>query len=137
VLILATTADFESWTGDIAPENVGAMLREASVLVSDATKADVYDVLPSGLPSDPDLSDALRDATCAQAESWILTGDDPRKGAGGQLARPTTSSIDGASVSYDTYLTAGDRSRALTSLHATAYRILRAAGLASATASLQ
>ena len=76
-------------------------------------------------------SEAMQEATCAQVHAWLASGDDPIKGAGGQEPRLTTTAIDGASLSYDTYLTAPDRMNALKFLAPGALRILRLAGLAS------
>lgn len=73
----------------------------------------------------------MRDATCAQVEMWLTAGINPVAGAGGQEARPTVSAIDGASVSFDTYLTADAFAKAIDNLSDTAFSILRNAGLAS------
>lgn len=131
MLVFATEDQLAEWSGEPPPMNARVLLREASILVRDACRADVFDVLPNGLPEDDDKREALQDATCAQAAAWAATGDDPLKGPGGQEPRMTLSGIDGAQVSFDTYLTAGDRAKSLTQLCASAYRILRAAGLAS------
>lgn len=131
MLVFATEDQLSSWTGAPSPLNASILLREASILVRDACRADVFDILPNGLPVDDDKREALQDATCAQAAMWATSGDDPTKGPGGQEPRLTVSAIDGASISYDTYLTAPDRAKALTGLCAGAYRILRNAGLAS------
>lgn len=131
MLVFATEDQLSSWMGTPGPLNAGVLLREASTLVRSACRADVFDTLPNGLPVDDDKREALQDATCAQAAVWAATGDDPIKGPGGQEPRLTVSGIDGANVSYDTYLTAPDRARALTTLCPSAYRILHSAGLAS------
>ncbi|MCA1008996.1 hypothetical protein LCL87_25070 [Rhodococcus hoagii] len=131
MLVFATEDQLSSWLGTPGPLNAGVLLREASILVRDACRCDVFDTLPNGLPEDDDKREALQDATCAQAATWAATGDDPLKGPGGQEPRMTLSGIDGAQVSFDTYLTAGDRAKSLTQLCASAYRILRSAGLAS------
>jgi hypothetical protein len=132
VLVYADTADYESYTKNTAPDNAHSLLREASILVTNATRGDVYEVQANGLPADDDKLDALRNATCSQAESWSTAGLDPVRGPGGQDQRLTTSAIDGASLSFDTHLTAPQIVIALKSLSDSALRILRNAGLASA-----
>lgn len=134
MLVYATADQLETWMGEPpepAPAKLTAMLREASGLVGTACQCDIYDTLPNGKPSDDDLSEAMQEATCAQVHAWLASGDDPIKGAGGQEPRLTTTAIDGASLSYDTYLTAPDRMNALKFLAPGALRILRLAGLAS------
>lgn len=130
-LIYADVDALTDWTGQPEPDNAVTLLREASILVGSACQADIYDTLPSGLPSNDAVADAMRDATCAQVEAWGQAGVDPIAGPGGQEPRLTVSGIDGANYSYDTYLTAEARSAMLTSLVPSAYRILRLVGLAS------
>lgn len=132
-LIYATAADLQTWTGAPPddPAKATALLRRASFLVGRAIRNDLYDVTPSGIPADPDLSDAVRDATCAQVEVWLEGGLNVIAGPGGQPALPTVSAIDGAQVSFDAYLTAAARTGALTQLDDVALHILRAAGLAT------
>lgn len=131
MLIYADDGDLETWTGQPAPDNATQLLREASILVGIACQADRYTPLPSGLPADDDKRDAMRDAACAQVEAWTAASVDPIAGPGGQEPRMTVSAIDGASVSFDAYLTAADRANAIKYLSASAYRLLRLSGLAS------
>lgn len=131
MLVYATPSELSTWMGEPASDNAIPLLRAASVLVADATKSDIYDVAANGKPKDDDLLEALRDAACAQAEMWSAAGLDPIKGPGGQKQRLTTSSIDGASLGFDAYLTEPARQAALTGLCDRALLILRNAGLAS------
>ncbi|MET9510760.1 hypothetical protein ABZX62_20260 [Streptomyces flavidovirens] len=85
--VFATVAELETYTGTTAPANAARLLARASRLVSAATKAALYDVDASGYPSDTDVRDAFRDATCAQVDVWAGrdavadgTGDDPAAG---------------------------------------------------------
>lgn len=135
MLIYATPGQYVEYAHKAGPANIEVLLREASILVADATAGDIYDTTDVGLPKESRHRDALRDATCAQVESWAAAGVDPLKGAGGQEPRLTVSAIDGASESFDTYLTAPDRANALKYIAPAAYRILRLAGLASAAVS--
>ena len=131
MLILATADELATWMDSPAPDNASVLLREASGLVSDACKCDIYDTQANGKPSDPDLVEAMMEATCAQAEAWAAADMDPTKGPGGQAPRLTTSAQDGSSLSFDTYLTAPDRNDWVKYICPGAVRILRLAGLAS------
>ena len=131
MLILATTDELTTWMEAPAPDNATVLLREASGLVSDACKCDIYDTQSNGKPSDPDLVEAMMEATCAQAEAWAAAEMDPTKGPGGQAPRLTTSAQDGSSLSFDTYLTAPDRNDWVKYIAPSALRTLRLAGLAS------
>ncbi|OOL31859.1 hypothetical protein GQ85_11035 [Rhodococcus rhodochrous] len=134
MLVFATADDYAAYPdAATAPANLGMMLREASLMVREVCRSDLFDTDPTtGMPTDTALVEALRDATCAQAEVWAATAADPVKGPGGQDPRLTVSAIDGASVSFDTYLTMDARARALVQLAPSAVRHLRNAGLASA-----
>lgn len=131
MLIYADTGDLETWTGETAPDNAATLLREASILVGSACRADLYDTLPSGLPADDALADAMRDACCAHAGYWAANGIDPAKGADGIPIVVTASSIDGASVSTNGGDKAAEALASLSKLRPNALTILRLAGLAS------
>lgn len=47
------------------------LLTSASKLIRRATKTAIYDTDTSGYPTNVDIRQAFRDATCAQAEWWI------------------------------------------------------------------
>lgn len=51
-------------------------LRAASIEVEKLTRRARYDVDEDGFPTDPDISDAFTEATCAIVEYWAET-DDP------------------------------------------------------------
>lgn len=74
-LVYATPDQYETWSGKPAPDDIGARLARASGVVQRATRTAVYDVTPAGLPSDPDVADAFREATCEQVAYWLTTGD--------------------------------------------------------------
>ncbi len=75
-------------------------LRAASRRVRHATRAARYDVTPSGLPSDPADSEAMRDATVAQCLLWLVNGLDPEKPLDQPAQRVTSKAMGGRSVSY-------------------------------------
>lgn len=135
--VYATMDDVQEWTGQVVPDNVVPLLRSASALVEDATMLAVYSVSPDGLPRLTAVGDAFRDATCEQVAFWAANNLDPSAGGLDELSVKVASSksIKGASVSYD----AADSARAkqarvdaLTTLCASAFQILRNAGLVSA-----
>ncbi|MFH8792197.1 hypothetical protein [Streptomyces sp. NPDC017941] len=68
--VYATTAELEAFTGQPAPANAPRLLSRASRLVSAATKAALYDTDPAGYPTDTEIRDAFREATCAQVAEW-------------------------------------------------------------------
>ncbi|MBM4685492.1 hypothetical protein GS532_16790 [Rhodococcus hoagii] len=105
MLVFATEDQLSSWMGTPGPLNAGVLLREASTLVRSACRADVFDPLPNGLPVDDDKREALQDATCAQASVWAATDVNPTAGAGGLAREVVSSSIDGASVVFNTATT--------------------------------
>lgn len=59
----------------IPPEDADALLRTASRVVDTALVGVVYDTDPdTGLPTDPDVAQAMSDATCAIAVEAQATG---------------------------------------------------------------
>lgn len=78
---LATSADLAAWTGQAAPANADALLRACTRLVLEQTRTASYDSDPTtGLPTDPNITAALKDATCIQAAGWIVLNIDPLAG---------------------------------------------------------
>lgn len=66
----------EDWDGD--PEVLNKRLRSASIEVEKLTRLSVYDTDDDGYPTDPDITEAFAEATCAIAEYWSPAGtDDP------------------------------------------------------------
>ena len=80
--VYATPGDYdevaeEPWdTADTA--TLEKRLRSASIEVEKLTRRAVYETDDDGFPTDPDISDAFTEATCAIAEYWSPSGtDDP------------------------------------------------------------
>lgn len=71
----ATTSDYRWFTDDEPDELTRGLLVAASRRIDRALLGACYDVDDAGLPTDSDVTAALRDATCAQAEDWIDSGD--------------------------------------------------------------
>ena len=129
--IYCTVDDVEAWTGEPAPENVAALIRSASSIIEHTTRNDLYDVTPAGLPSDDDVADAFRDATCAQVAALIAADLDPDAGIAADKAEIASSKVLSGSVTYDTAGRRAARRRVENIVTGSAYRILRNAGLAS------
>lgn len=100
VLMYATSGDVERWIGAPPPEKAEALIRRASVMVGVATRMARYATTPAGMPVDPDIVDALRDATTAQVAAWHTAGIDATSEE--VTARVAKTSLDGASLDYDT-----------------------------------
>ncbi len=77
--VYATLADFEDFTdGDHADESedvTNAKLRRASSVIDGLTRRSVYDIDDDGYPTDADVADAFKDATCAQMAWWDENDD--------------------------------------------------------------
>lgn len=92
--VYATESDFGEWDEDgqyEVPSN--STLRRASSTIDGLTRTSRYDVDEDGYPTDADISDAFRDATCAQAAYWIET-EDPT----GAVSQEGTFSIGSVSI---------------------------------------
>lgn len=80
--VYATTGDYdevaeEPWATDApAQTQLSKRLRAASIEVEKLTRRARYVTDVDGFPTDPDISDAFTEATCAIAEYWSET-DDP------------------------------------------------------------
>ncbi|WP_156094859.1 hypothetical protein [Nocardia lijiangensis] len=97
MLVYATPSDL---TGrlDPVPADAAALIASASTRVRDITSNDLYDITPSGLPSDPDLRQALREATCLQVVAWVEARIKPSTSA--LRVQVASQSVDGGSVAY-------------------------------------
>lgn len=79
--VYATPSDLATFTGEDAPPNATALLARATRLVEGLTATARYAVDVDGLPEDLDVSEAFRDAVCAQAAWFDETGDTSGAGA--------------------------------------------------------
>ncbi|MEU8950900.1 hypothetical protein [Streptomyces sp. NPDC048489] len=80
--VYATSADYILWSGQAAPAAVDRLLAQASRDVEDALLTAYYCTDADGMPTEPDVIEALRDATCAQVEYQQETGDTGTGAAG-------------------------------------------------------
>lgn len=141
MLIYATTADLID--GDVpwvdagaCPDNIGSLLRSASLLIARETKAAFYDTDDDGMPTDDAVRDAFRQATCAQVTLWISLRIDPLRLGLDSTAPVRSKGLDGAVIAYDTSITTSaatlaTRQAAATSLCEQAAEILREAAVLS------
>lgn len=134
MLVYATVGDLAAWMSNDVPDNATALLRSASLLIGEETKAAYYLTDDTGLPTDATLLQAFSDAACAQAAVWIGLGVDPNL-LGLDVQGPVkSSSILGGTVTRDTSAASSmaafaSRQQAAADLCPEAARILRQAGL--------
>lgn len=127
MLLFASSGDFEKYADMEAPTNIDRLLGLASSWVRDAVRRAQFDTTPAGLPSDPDVEDALRDATCEQVLVWVQNGVEPGKAP--TRGAVSSSSIGDGSVSYETASVVEARALTATSIAPTALMILDSADL--------
>jgi hypothetical protein len=76
----ATTGDLAGYLGAAPPAGARRLLVQATRRVDELLIAAVYRVDQDGMPTDPDVAAALRNATCAQAAWFEETGDEQGSG---------------------------------------------------------
>lgn len=104
------------------PVDYDRLLTRASELIDDYLRTAVYDVDDDGLPTDTDVAEVLRDATCAQVEFWLASDEED------DILGPVQGiSLGGMQVEYG----AGPNRTLPYYLAPRAARILRNAGLYS------
>lgn len=72
----ATATDLATWLGAAAPADADRLLARAGLEVDYALKGSVYNVDLTGMPTDTPVIAALRDASSAQVEWWLVTQDE-------------------------------------------------------------
>ncbi|GAA1026827.1 hypothetical protein GCM10009557_05900 [Virgisporangium ochraceum] len=80
--VYATTTDYATYLLAAPPAGARRALAAASREVDRMLLTAIYDVDDDGLPTDADVAEAMKLATCAQAEYAKLTGDANLVGAG-------------------------------------------------------
>ncbi len=75
MVVYATAADFEAFTGKPAPDGIASSLARASERVDELLLGAVYDTDDNEMPTDPKEREAIMRATCAQAAFMLATGD--------------------------------------------------------------
>lgn len=125
--LYASPQDF----GDTPPENISRLLEAASELVAWHTRNDIFATTTEGLASDSVLASALRRATVRQVEVWIEAELDPFTGTLKEPAGVAATNLGTGSVTFDAAAKQAERAAAAHTIDRSAFRILRAVGLAS------
>ncbi|UUU21717.1 hypothetical protein [Streptomyces sp. DSM 40750] len=74
--IYATSADYQTYTGQTPPSDIGQLLADASrFLEAEVFRLCWYEVDADGYPSNATVRQAFEDAACAQAQWWDELGD--------------------------------------------------------------
>lgn len=75
--IYATSADYQSYTGQTPPADIDARLgRSSRFMESRVFRLCWYEVDAEGYPSNSVVKQAFADAVCAQVQWWEETGDE-------------------------------------------------------------
>lgn len=75
--IYATSADYQSYTGQTPPADIAARLARASrFMESRVFRLCLFEVDVDGYPSNAVVKQAFADAVCAQVQWWDETGDE-------------------------------------------------------------
>lgn len=127
---LASSSDLTTYSPTTTPPaNVAQILAACSQIVLDATEGAIYDVdVATGLATNSQIKNAMRDMTCAQAAAWIKLGIDPDLGGVTTQATKTSKKIGSAAVTYsdaEAQSVAAMRQFAMVGLVPTAARIGR------------
>ena len=130
MLVFAQPDDVVAWAGYTFDKDVNLqpLIRRASSMVQRAVRSARFEVTPAGMPEDPEVMDALRDAVCEQVTVWVENDINPTVIQGASSA-VTSSSIGDASVSYSSVDAAQVKDQAANQLCDAALDILANAGL--------
>ncbi|WP_242882590.1 hypothetical protein [Actinomadura litoris] len=74
--VYATPDELTTWLDAPAPQGAVRLLRVASQIVDEILIGAVYDTDAFEAPTDPQVAERLREATCAQAAYLLALGDD-------------------------------------------------------------
>ncbi|MGW6498551.1 hypothetical protein [Nonomuraea angiospora] len=121
----ATVADLVPKYVATEPADAELLLERATTVVDDAIMCAVYDVDDDGLPTDAQLVDALKRATCEQVAAWLDVGETGTGGAG----QYSSVSIGSVNLTRAQSGGAGGGGSAATCLAPQAAKVLRLAGL--------
>lgn len=93
VLVYATTADYAWWLDAAPPVGAARSLRVASERVDELLRGALYETDSQGYPSDAEVRDTVRWATCEQADYQRAIGDPYGRGALGTLTSMSIGSV--------------------------------------------
>lgn len=129
--VYATPQEYADWLHpetapgtETPPAGAERALRAASGRIDELLISAYYDTDAAGLPTDADVAEALRDATCAQADYQAGIGDKNSTGTAGQWG-----SVKLGSASMARGSTAGGVTKTPSKYSSEAYGILQRAGL--------
>ena len=130
MLVFAKPDDVVTWAGYAFDKDVNLqqLIRRASSMVQRAVRSARFEVTPAGMPEDPEVMDALRDAVCEQVTVWVENDISPTAIASA-TGVVTSSSIGDASVSYSSVDAAAVKDQAANELCDAALDVLANAGL--------
>ena len=124
--LYATPADLNGppWRAAVTNDDATDLLMQATPLLEELTKTAVYTTNAQGLPTDPVIAAAFKDAACAQAKYFLDTGD-----ITGAAGRFNTISLGSFSVSGGTAGSVNNQTAAVQRFAPQATQILANAGL--------
>lgn len=126
--VYATKEQLEVYLeGEPVPDGAARLLRSASRDVDDMLLTAVYAVDAAGMPTDPDVAEALREATCLQAMHRDERGDEIDMMGSGESVRLGTLAFGGVGGS------GSQGSQPIPVWNPEAFRVLRLAGLIPGT----
>lgn len=117
---------------DGLPDNAPQLLKAATRMVRHYVRFARYDTNPAGQATELDVIDALQDATCLQVMAWLSAGVDPLAGPAALEAPVVSSSVAGASITYDAAAATAAKADLLHNLVPMAQDVLDTAGLGAA-----
>lgn len=125
--VYATAADYLAYCNGVITDT---LLKQASLRVDELIIGAVYETDSNDQPTDPDIIDALREATCAMAQ-WMNEQGDTTGTGGSSSGTLKSASIGSASWSYGDSPTTGRQLTTSSGLLVApvAVSVLRVAGL--------
>jgi hypothetical protein len=122
----ATLTDLANFTGYEPEASAGRLLVKATARIDTMLIGARYGVDDDGLPTDPDVAAALRDAVCAQVAWWGEQGDTTGSGTAADWGEVT---IGRVKLSRNTSGSGFDTQTTARRISAESVEILRVAGL--------
>ncbi len=84
--VYATAGEYAEFTGEPVPGDFNPkVLVRASRRIDRVLIGAIYATDDTGMPTDPKVLEAIREATCAQAQYWDELGDASGQGTGSEL----------------------------------------------------
>lgn len=130
MLVFAKPDDVVTWAGYALEKDVKLepLIRRASSMVQRAVRSARFEVTPAGMPEDPEIMDALRDAVCEQVTVWVENDITPSK-VEATVSQVTSTSIGDASIGMSGAESAAAKDAVANELCGAAFDILAIAGL--------